>query len=243
VRLLKILLAATLVIGETGCGLPNPYFLAAPTVPSLAVGGSQVTLVSPGYNQPGAQTTFTGFEIYYKFLGTTPSGTDINLGGGGYPGPSILQQNGYMPICLATDSPPLQRTAPAIAIAFADSTNSLSITLTLSSSGASATNYSPTPPNPPPVLGRNMSYGVSPFTSKTFADNGSSYPSSTVSSNNYLTSDADLQSIVSGGVFTTSNNQAFVNLYVLAYGFEQGTSVVEYSPPTYMGYLTISPFP
>jgi hypothetical protein len=221
-----------------GCGLPNPYFLTAPTVPTLAVGGSTVTFVSPGYNLPGAQTTFTGFEIYYKFLGTTPSGTDINLGGGGYPGPSILQQNGYVPICLAAEKPPLQHTPPVVAVAFSDSTNSLSITLTLSSSGASATNYSPNPPNLPPELGRYVSYSVSPFTAKTFADNGSGYPSG-VTQPNYQSGDSDVQQLFSSGV----TGQAFVNLYVLAYGFEQGTSIVEYSTPVYMGYLTIATFP
>ncbi len=82
-----------------------------------------------------------------------------------------------------------------------------------------------------------MKYTVSPLTSKAFADNGSLYPSGVPQPNNYLPGDADLQSIVTGGTFTTSG-QAFVNLYVLAYGFEQGTSVVEYSqPPVYMGYL------
>ena len=238
-RFLKILRAAALAAGMAGCGLPNPYYLTAPTVPTLAVTGSTVAFVSPGYNQPGSQTTFTGFEIYYKFLAIPPSGNDINLGGGGYPGPSILQQNGYVPICLSTDKPPLQRTAPAIAVAFSDSLNSLSITLTLSTSGASSTNYNPSPPNPIPELGRYVSYNVSLFTAKTFAD-GSTYPSG-ANQANYQSTDTDVQSLFSGGSATTS--QAFVNLYVLAYGYEQGTTVVEYSTPVYMGYLSIAPFP
>jgi hypothetical protein len=211
------------------CGLPNPYYLNAPTVPTLAAGAtSTVTFVSPGYNQPGSQTTFTGFEVYYKFLASTPVGTDINLGGGGFPGPSVLQSNGYMPICLATNNPPYQRTAPAIAIAFADSVNSLSITLTLSSSGPSSTNYGSSP-----ELGRNVSYTSSPR-AKAFAANSSGYPSTVLGPSNYdFVNDNDLKSV------TPTANQIYVNLYVLAYGLEQGTSVVEYSTPTYMGFMIL----
>jgi len=219
----------------TTCGLPNPYFLAAPTA-TLATGLPPATFSSPGYNQTGALTTFVGFEIYYKFLSSTPGGTDINLGGGGFPGPSILQQNGYMPVCLATDNPPLQRTAPAIAIAFADSVNPLSISVNFDPHGAWFSSYGSTP-----ELRRNISYS-SPPQAKTFANDESQWPNTSLMTSNYLPGDNDLQSIVSAGTFTTSN-QAFVNLYVLAYGFEQGTSIVQYSTPTYMGYIIITPFP
>ena len=233
-RWLKLFFVASLVWLKVGCGLPNPYFLSAPTVPTQAAGGSQVTFVSPGYNASGSQTSFVGFEVYYKFLSSTPSGTDINLGGGGFPGYSTLTSNGYFPICLSTDQPPTQRTAPAIAIAPADSVNSLTITLTLNSNGVSSTNYGSSP-----ALGRYVSYTVSIFTSKTFADNESTNDPAGPGQN-YQSTDSDVSPIFSSA---SSTGQAYVNLYVLAYGYEQGTSIVQYSPPVYMGYLTISPFP
>jgi hypothetical protein len=233
VRTLKVLSAAALIVLEAGCGLPNPYFLTAPTA-SLAAGGSQATFFSPGYNVLGSLTTFVGFEVYYKFLITTPSGNDINLGGGGFPGPSVLQQNGYSPICLSTDKPPYQRVSPAIAIAFADSQTSLSIQLTVSSGGASYTSYAPSV-----YLGRYVSYTGPATTSKAFADIGSRFPDDTLAAQNYLSSDPDVSAIWNSVV----SSQVFANLYVLAYGYEQGTTIVEYSTPVYLGYVTIAPFP
>ncbi len=235
-RSLKILCAAVFVVLEVGCGLPNPYFLAAPTVSTLGSIGTAPVFLSPGYNLPGAQTNFLGFEVYYKFLSSTPGIGDTNLGGGGYPGPSILQQNGYVPICLSTDQPPiLQRTFPAISIAFPDSQTSFLITLTISSTSASYTSYAPSIP-----LGRDISYPSStpPTTSKAFAYDGSGFPNSSQAPNNYQPIDSDAGALVSGGAVI-----AYVNLYVLAYGYQQGTTIPVYSVPTYLGYVQISPFP
>ncbi|HUI69250.1 MAG TPA: hypothetical protein VL354_01935, partial [Spirochaetia bacterium] len=66
-----MLCAAILVWLEVGCGLPSPYFLAAPTVGVLASGGSIASFGNPG-SLLGSQTTLAGFEVYYKFSATPP---------------------------------------------------------------------------------------------------------------------------------------------------------------------------
>ena len=130
-RSLKIFFAATLVWLEVGCGLPSPYFLAAPIPGTLAVGTtSTASFTNPG-TLAGNQTTLAGFEVYYKFSASTPTGNDINLGGGGTPGPGTLQADGFFPMCLSGDTPPISRTAPMISVSGADAASSFTVTLTI----------------------------------------------------------------------------------------------------------------
>jgi hypothetical protein len=241
VRWLKILFPAALVILQT-CGLPNPYYLAPPGVGNFPAGiGTIATFTSLGY-PTGGLTTFTGFDVYYKFLAAAPTGNDINLGGGGIPGPGNLTTNGFFPICLSTDLPPSQRTTPAIAnILPADAQMSFTITLNLATSTAAT--YSYTSPSTSTVIsvniGRDVPYGSYPFNSKEFAYNNSGFTPQP--SPDYQSSDLDVSAIYSAA--STSPNGAYVVLYALAYGYEAGTSVVEYSTPVYIGYIQILPFP
>ena len=236
-RSLKIPLAAALVWLEVGCGLPSPYFLAAPLPSTLAIGGTTAAFTNPG-TQAGNQTTLAGFEVYYKFSASTPSGNDINLGGGGTPGPAALQADGFFPLCLATDTPPISRTAPMIAVSAADSATSFTVTLTISSATASTYSYtSPTQgPLPPVNIGRYIQFTTNPFTSRWFAQNTiiTTFYTGAV---DYTGSDTD-QSLSSAG-----ESSPYIILYALTYGFEAGTSIVQYSSATYLGYVQLSAFP
>ncbi len=237
-RRLKVLFPAALVIVQT-CGLPNPYYLAPPGVGNFPAGiGTVASFTSLGY-PTGGLTTFTGFDIYYKFLAAAPTGNDINLGGGGIPGPGNLTTNGFFPICLSTDLPPSQRTTPAIAnILPADAQVSFTITLNLATSAAAT--YSYTSPSTSTLvtvnIGRDVPYGSNPFNSKEFAYNNSGVSSQP----DYVSSDTDISAAFNAAVQAT---YVYVVLYALAYGYEAGTSVVEYSTPVYIGYIQITPFP
>ena len=116
------------MIVEAGCGLPNPYFLTSPGVGSFPAGlANTCTFTSPGY---AAGSSFVGFEVYYKIISSsTPSTSDINLGGSGVTGPYVLLANGFFPITLATDSAPFSRTIPVIQPASTDIPNALTVTL------------------------------------------------------------------------------------------------------------------
>jgi hypothetical protein len=247
VRSLKIPLATALVWLEVGCGLPSPYFLAAPIPGTLATGSgaSTATFTNPG-SQAGSQTTLAGFEVYYKFSASTPSGNDINLGGGGTPGPGALQADGFFPMCLASDTPPISRTAPMISVSAADSTTSFAVTLTVNSIGLSSYLYtSPSTSNPVTFsIGRDTPYTTAPLTSKAFAFDGASGVNGfNEPSLDYVQSspyDIDTQSIY---VAAANQNSVYVILYALTYGFEAGTSIVQYSSATYLGYVQITSFP
>ena len=162
-RSLKILFAATLVWLEVGCGLPSPYFLAAPIPGTLAVGTtSTASFTNPG-PLAGNNTTVAGFEVYYKFSASTPTGNDINLGGGGTPGPGSLQADGFFPLCLATDTPPISRTAPMISVSGADAASSFAVTVTINATATST--YSYTSPTQGPLtfnIGRYISFSSAP---------------------------------------------------------------------------------
>jgi len=238
VRFLKMACAAALVWLEVGCGLPSPYFLAAPVAGILVAGGPTASFGNPG-SLLGSQTTLAGFEVYYKFSVTTPSGNDINLGGGGTPGPGVLQANGFYPMCLyLVDSPPISRTAPMISISGSDAPSTFTITLTISTAAASTSSYT-SPSTLSTVtqqIGRYVSYTSAPTNSRAFASNNLfSSPSP-----DYTPTDTDVQAVYSQA---QSLGNVYVILYAITYGFQLGTSVVQYSTPTYLGYIQITSFP
>lgn len=233
-RFVKIHYAVAAMILGTNCGLPSSYYLAPPEQQTLATGGSTATFESPGYSS-SSDTEFVGFDVYYKFLSSTPGSSDVNLGGGGTAGPSTLTSNGFLPVCLSTDSPPSQRTTPTLAIPSADRPNSFTVTLTISTTGTSSYSYtdSVTGNSVTKNIGRDASYSTTSITSKAFACNSAI-------SNDYASTDSDVESIWSAA---SSQDYAYVALYALSYGYEEGTSNVEYSTSVYIGYVQISTFP
>jgi hypothetical protein len=227
VRSLKIFLAAALSVAALGCGLPNPYFLTAPTAGSFPAGlATTCTFISPGY---AAGSNFTGFVVYYKIIPPgTPSTTDINLGGGGTTGPFVLQANGFYSMSLATDNPS-SPSLPVIVPASADVPNPLTVTLDLANSNYS---YSVGGTSTSPIgIGRGggLANVQSPYTgTRSFA------PLQTTP--NYQASDTDMGSGVYNSCDTT--RQAYIILYALSFGVT-GTSQ-EWSVPVYLGYIGIS---
>jgi hypothetical protein len=198
----------------------------------VSVGGTTAAFTNPG-TQAGNQTTLAGFEVYYKFSASTPGGNDINLGGGGTPGPGALQADGFFPLCLAGDTPPISRTAPMIAVSGADAATSFTVTLTVNPTAVSTYSYtSPTLGQLTVNIGRDISWSSSPFTSRWFAEN-SALTSPYV---DYTSNDADetVYNVSSGLTYT------YVILYALTYGFEAGSSIVQYSSATYLGYVQIA---
>ena len=109
------------------------------------------------------------------------------------------------------------------------------------STNAAAT-YSYTSPSTSTVItvniGRDVPYGSYPFNSKEFAYNNSGFTPQP--SPDYQSSDLDISAIYNAAAL---QSYAYVVLYALAYGYEAGTSVVEYSTPVYIGYIQITPFP
>ncbi|MGA2612608.1 MAG: hypothetical protein ABSG38_04040 [Spirochaetia bacterium] len=232
---LKVLLAATLVILETGCGLPNPYFLAAPGVGNFPAGATSIcTFTSPGY---AAGSNFTGFEVYYKFYNpqSPPGQSDLNLAGGGGTGPFVLTANGFNPITLSTDNAPFSRTIPLIQPAAGDIPNSLTISLTFNTNSAATYSYTggAISPTTPIAIGRNIANNQPGGTGSRSFQPGLPPPA------DYLTSDGDVSAVYPQ---CASQGQAFILLYALSYGLQSG-NVTEYSTPICLGYVSLTPFP
>jgi hypothetical protein len=233
-RFRKICCVAVGLAFGASCGLPSSYYLAPPTALTLAAGGSTAAFESPGYSS-GSDTEFVGFDVYYKFLSATPGSSDVNLGGGGTAGPGTLTSNGFLPICLSTDDPPSQRTIPSIAIPSVDRPDSFTVTLSINTTGASSCSYtdSVTGNSVAKGIGRHVAYTTTSISSKAFACNS-------FVSNDYTSSDSDVESIWS---VASTQGYAYVALYVISYGYEAGTSNVQYSTSVYIGYVQITTFP
>lgn len=223
---LKVILAATLVILETGCGLPNPYFLAAPSA-NIVTGATNIaTFTSPGY---AAGSNFTGFEVYYKFYSSTPGQSDLNLGGGGTTGPTALY--GFSPITLLTDSAPYSRTTPLIQPASGDIPNGITVSLTFSSGSASTYSYTggAVSPTAPVQIGRFLSNNQQPLTGSRSFQPGLSSPA------NYTQYDTDVSSVF---FQCQINGFSYILLYALSFGMNGTTP--EYSVPVCLGYVQLS---
>jgi hypothetical protein len=233
VRSRKILIAATLVILEVGCGLPNPYYLAPPAAGNFPAGATNVCyFISPGY---ASGSSFVGFDVYYKFYANLPGQSDLNLGGGSVTGPFILESNGFLPMTLLTDSAPYTRTTPVIQPASGDIPNSLTVYLTFSPAAASNYYYTggATSPTTAISIGRDLA------TNQLGQTGSRSFEPGVTPLSNYTSSDSDVSS-----VFTQCVTQAYTYIlfYGLSYGVQNGTTV-EYSTAVCLGYVQLTPFP
>jgi hypothetical protein len=152
---LGILLLLGAAMLEVGCGLPDSYFLQAPTVVTTAVPGNNSfafsnpvhDYVDSGGNHvhPASSqdinVNFTGDELYYKLYGN--SNVEINAYDSTSPtDPSVqLASKGFYPVVLATDSAPVSRTDPVIAIDFTLAGSGSLVTVAVNQA------FAPTPQN------------------------------------------------------------------------------------------------
>jgi hypothetical protein len=219
----RLLLLLGVVMLEAGCGLPDTFFLQAPTVVTLAPGGApgQFVFSNPVHDlNHDINVNFTGDELYYKFY------TNISLieqnayDSTNTSDPSVqLTAKGFFPLVAGTDSVP-NRSDPVIPIG-----GSTTVTITLVTNAASTYSILSGPSG---EIRRDIASVSSPTTYKDF-ETGLTSPS------NYVAGDADVASVFGSSI-------VYVAIYALSYGFT-GASTPQRSVPTYLGSVQITPFP
>jgi hypothetical protein len=224
-----LLLGAVML--QVGCGLPDTFFLQAPTVVTLATGTSNNFVFSNPIHDfnHDINVSFTGNELYYKFY------ADLNIDQNAYDStnpndPSVqLAAKGFFPLRLSTDTSSNQAD-PQIAIGTGLAQAGSTVTVTINGAiPASHSTYVIT--SGPTVEVRRNALDPNNFPYyKTFLDNNASPPS------NYVPgSDVDVTSAITGPV-------AYVAMYAISFGYT-GTSTPQRSVPVYLGYVSITPFP
>ena len=123
-----------------------------------------------------------------------------------------------------------------ISVSGADAASSFTVTLTINPIAIST--YSYTSPSLGPLtvpIGRYISFSQQPpLTSRWFASN------SVIPSPNFDYAANDTDETVYNTIVRSGQGYAYVILYALTYGFEAGTSIVQYSTATYLGYVQIT---
>jgi len=217
---LLVLLGAVLL--ETGCGLPDTYFLQAPTVVTLAPGGApgQFIFSNPTHDAfHDINVNFTGDELYYKFYSNISLIEQNAYDSTNTQDPSVqLTAKGFFPIVAAADTVP-NRLDPVIPIGGATT-----VTVTIATSGPST--YTP-----------SAGTGEIRRDIPNSASDPTRYKDFTTVLGNYIIGDADVASMNFAGGLTV-----YVAMYALSFGYT-GASTPQRSVPTYLGYIMITPFP
>lgn len=212
---------------ETGCGLPDTYYLQPPTVVTLAPGPGYYQFSNPIHDpNHDINVNFTGDELYYKFYVNI---SDIEVSAydpSNTSDPSVqLTAKGFWPVCLSTDSPPT-RTDPVIAIGASLAQAGSTVTVMLLMSSAPSSFSIPSGPNG--EVRRDVQNLLLPTTYKTFETNPNL-------SGNYILGDADMTTTLLGA------STVYVAMYALSFGYT-GTSTPQRSVPVYLGYLQFTSF-
>jgi len=235
-RFFRFVTLFALVLVAVSCGLPSSYYLSPPT---LGPGGAQGDPTS-GFFQilstsANSEEEFRGFELYYKFDATAPTGTEINLGNSTND-VTTLTNAGFLTVCSGDstrDATPTQRTLPLIPIQQADRGTTFSVTINVNPQSPDATlvNYTYTAAAAGTVevqIDRHVfdttTGGCKPFTFIRWLPG------------NYSTADADMTNLG-----TLQSSTIYLVMYAVSYGL-QDVSTPIYSYPVYLGYLTLSSF-
>jgi hypothetical protein len=233
---MSALLAIALV--ETGCGLPDSYFLQPPTVVQPAAGLSSFSFLNPDHSND-LGVTFTGFELYYRFYNLTDT---ININAYDPTNPADpttqLASAGFLPVRTFQDTPSSQ-SIPVIPIGPAVAGSSFLVQVNIT--GSPATGSQPTGPANYIVgtagqveLRRNVVDPNHTYGYKNFLSNN--YPSPSNTNTNYSSVDGDFSVVYNGA---TSNQYAYIALYALSYGLINLTTPTR-STPKYLGYESVS---
>jgi len=216
-----------IVLFETGCGLPDTYYLQPPSVVTLAPGPGYYQFSNPIHDpNHDINVNFTGDELYYKFYANI---SDIEVSAydpSNTSDPSVqLTAKGFWPVCLGTDSPPT-RTDPVIAIGTSLAQAGSTVTVMLLMNGASS--YS-IPSGPNGEVRRDVQNPLQPTIYKDFQTNAHV-------AGNYVLGDVDMTAALIG------SSIVYIAMYALSFGYT-GTSTPQRSVPVYLGYLQFTPFP
>jgi hypothetical protein len=233
-RFLKLCALLAIVFAETGCGLPDEYYLQPPV--QGTPGTNYFVFSNPSHSADFA-VTFTGFELFYKFYSVGDT-ININAYDPNNPSPPDVQllNAGFLPITAGTDVP-VNRLDPVIPVDTINAGFSFTIQVSINPTpgGNPVSSYSPS--ESASVTSTEIRrYVTDPTPSygwKNFLSNFYIYQSTT----NYLPTDKDFNSTL---LSTASNNGGFVvmAMYALSYGLS-GISTPTRSTPVYLGSLNV----
>jgi hypothetical protein len=231
-RRLALICAAVV---QAGCGLPDTYFLQAPTVVTLATGTSNFFLfANPVHDlNHDINVNFTGNELYYKFYADFTAIDQNAYSSSSSSDASVqLTAKGFLALRLATDTP-ISHSVPQVPIGTSLAQAGSTVTVTINGTVPGLQSTYVVSSGPSGEVRRNVLDPVTLLNSyKTFLNN-------TNSTGNYTPGpggDADVSAIPVG------TTQVYVAMYALSFGYT-GTSTPQRSVPTYLGYVAITSFP
>jgi hypothetical protein len=238
---LRLWLILLVVIAETGCGLPDQFYIASPSTVTLAGGtGNTFSFANPDHTSDSTTLNFKGFELYYKLYSTDNSsaitGQDYNANNTSDV-VTQLTNAGYLPVCAGTDIN--THASPLIPVAVADISSTFSVTVSVNQfpAGAISTaSYS--------VIASGHQVNVE--IRRNIIDNGfgssgqfkTFLPNSLTSSDlSFVPADIDVS-----GIYTRVQQlggNAYLAMYALSYGV-QGLSTPIRSTPLFLGYVFVN---
>jgi hypothetical protein len=228
--LLRLLLLGAVLL-EVGCGLPDTYYLAPPSVTTLATGTSpQFQFSNPIHDlNHDINVTFTGNEMYYKFYANI-SDIDSNAydSTNASDAASQLTAKGFFPVCLSTDQVS-SRTVPVVPIDFSTAASSSTVTVTVRPQYESTYQLNT---NTAVNIRRDVAQSANPTQCKTFERNY-------FVSNNYAAggADADVSAALYSAMQLSGNTH--IAMYAMSYGVI-GSSTPSRSIPVYLGYISFT---
>lgn len=233
VRLLTLLSA---LAAQSGCGLPDQYFLAPPAVPTPASQLSYSFQFSNPNHANDLSVAFSGFDVYYKFYSELnaieQNAYDVNDVADAV---TQLTNKGFHSLCAATDAPP-NRNNPVIPVAVLVQGDSFVVSLYLNDpQGASAavpvSHYSYTPPSTGIAVDGEVRRNAKDQTTgtgyRTFASE--QYVSVNYQNTEDMPDQVYQAAILNGGI-------VYVAMYAMSYGLIN-LSTPARSAPVYLGYL------
>jgi len=218
-RKLRILLLLGAVLLEAGCGLPDTYFIGAPTAGIVTPGVSlQFYNHDPSHD---INVNFVGVEVYYKFYAAS-----VDIEGTAYDSSNPVDASaqllakGFHAVCPTTGYPNV--TDPLIPAGG----NSILVRIAPSSSASTDSNYSIDGGATVEIRRNTSTTDLSAF--KTFQDHNT-LPG------NFASTDADIGLALYNAMF--ASGQIYMAFYAISYGQVIGTKTPVRSAATYLGYL------
>ncbi len=218
-RKARILLLLGAVLLEAGCGLPDTYFLGAPTVGTISPGASvQFYSHDPSHD---INVNSVGVEIYYKFYAASGDieGTAYDSTNPVDASAQLLAK-GFRPVCLTTGYPNV--TDPLIPAGG----NSILVRITPSSSASSDSNYS---------VDGGATVEIRRNTSKTDLSAFRTFQDHNTVPGNFDYADADIGLTLYNAM--VASGQIYMAFYAISYGQVIGTQTPVRSAATYLGNL------
>ncbi len=221
---------AALILLETGCGLPDSYYLRPPNVVTLAPGPGYFEFTNPVHDLThDINVTFEGDELYYKLYA---SSADVEVNAYDSTNPSDaasqLTAKGFWPVCLSTDQVS-SRTDPVIPESGTAASGS-TVKITISATAEST--Y---------VLDSNSPVAIRRYVTDTFGTYNpycKTFENNTAIPANYAIADTDVGSTLY--LAMQASGSTVIAIYAISYGVLLDGSTPVRSIPVYLGYISIS---